>query len=97
MAAHLMAADRMAADFNAWRSRLRLASALGLCIPLLLAMHVSSTRIAETFLDTQSYYTSILILQWILAPYLAVVQAAALLTVWIHACIGLHFWLRTKS
>ena len=70
---------------------------LGLCIPLLLAMHVSSTRLAETFLDTQSYYTSILILQWILAPYLALVQAAALLTVWIHACIGLHFWLRTKA
>lgn len=23
-------------------------------------------------------------------------QVAALLTVWIHACIGIHFWLRTK-
>jgi len=24
-------------------------------------------------------------------------QAAAVLTVWIHACIGVHFWLRTKA
>jgi adenylate cyclase len=24
-------------------------------------------------------------------------QAAAVLTVWIHACVGIHFWLRTKA
>jgi adenylate cyclase len=29
-------------------------------------------------------------------PWLGVVQAAAVLTVWTHACIGIHFWLRTK-
>jgi adenylate cyclase len=68
----------------------------GLCIPLLLALHVSSTRIAESFLGTDNSYQSVLTLQWVVAPYLAVIQAAALLTVWIHACIGIHFWLRTK-
>jgi adenylate cyclase len=26
-----------------------------------------------------------------------VLQVAAVLTVWIHACIGVHFWLRTKA
>jgi adenylate cyclase len=68
----------------------------GLCIPLLLALHVSSTRIAESFLGTDNSYQSVLTLQWVVAPYLAVIQAAALLTVWVHACIGIHFWLRTK-
>ena len=31
-----------------------------------------------------------------ISPRLGVVQAAALLAVWTHACIGIHFWLRTK-
>src|SRR5436190_24099816 len=51
----------------------------GLCIPLLLALHVSSTRIAESFLGTDNSYQSVLTLQWAVAPHLAVIQAAALL------------------
>jgi len=69
---------------------------LGLCIPALLMVHVTGTRIAESVLEVNSYYTSVLIVHWIKAPWLAFVQTAALLTVWIHACIGIHFWLRTK-
>jgi adenylate cyclase len=70
---------------------------LGLCIPLLLMSHVVSTRIAESVLEVSSYYSTILIVQWLMFPWLAMVQALAVLTVWIHACIGIHFWLRTKS
>jgi len=69
---------------------------LGLCIPLLLMLHVVSTRAAEELLHVTSDYTSVLISQWLLSPWLALLQATALLTVWIHACIGIHFWLRTK-
>src|SRR5262245_45080507 len=69
---------------------------LGLCIPALLMVHVTGTRIAESVLEVNSYYTSVLIVHWIKAPWLALVQTVALLTVWIHACIGIHFWLRTK-
>src|SRR5207253_497242 len=69
---------------------------LGLCIPVLLAQHVATTRLAEQYLGTDSSYNSILLLQWLISPRLAVIQAVALLTVWIHACIGIHFWLRTK-
>jgi adenylate cyclase len=68
----------------------------GLSIPLLLALHVASTRLAEAFLGTDNYYLSVLTLHWVLAPHLALIQATALVTVWIHACIGIHFWLRTK-
>src|SRR5204863_7903183 len=63
----------------------------GLTIPLLLALHIAATRLAEAFLGTDNSYGSILTLYWALMPYLAVIQAAALLTVWIHACIGIHF------
>jgi adenylate cyclase len=69
---------------------------LGLCIPVLLMLHVVSTRIAERMLGVNSYYSTILIIQWLMSPWLGVLQVAALLTVWIHACIGIHFWLRTK-
>src|SRR5881394_348070 len=68
----------------------------GLCIPLLLALHVASTRLAESYLGTDNYYSSVLVLHWVLMPHLALIQVAALATVWIHACIGIHFWLRTK-
>lgn len=68
----------------------------GLCIPLLLALHIASTRLSEVYLGTDNYYTSVLTLHWVIAPHLAVIQVAALLTVWVHACIGIHFWLRTK-
>ncbi len=69
---------------------------LGLCIPLLLMLHVTSTRIAESLLGVTSHYSSVLTGQWLLSPWLGVLQAAAVLTVWIHACIGVHFWLRIK-
>jgi adenylate cyclase len=70
---------------------------LGLCIPLLLMFHVTGTRIAESLLGVTSHYSSLLIVQWQLSLWLGVVQVAAVLTVWIHACIGVHFWLRTKA
>src|SRR5262249_7161041 len=38
-----------------------------------------------------------LVVQWVVSPGLAVIQTAAVLTVWVHASIGIHFWLRTKS
>jgi adenylate cyclase len=70
---------------------------LGLCIPLLLMLHVTSTRIAESFLNvTSGHYGSVLLVQWVLSPWLAILQTAAVLTVWVHASIGIHSWLRTK-
>jgi adenylate cyclase len=70
--------------------------ALGLCIPPLLMIHVVSTRIAELMLGVHSFYSSVLVSYWVLLPWYAAIQAAAVLTVWVHACIGIHFWLRNK-
>ena len=70
--------------------------ALGLCIPLLLMSHVIGTRVAEEVVGADNSYGSVLAIQWVVAPWLGIVQAVAVLTVWTHACIGIHFWLRTK-
>jgi adenylate cyclase len=71
---------------------------LGLCIPLLLILHVTGTRVAEFLLSvTGHHYSSVLIAQWVLSPWLGGVQTAAILIVWIHAAVGVHFWLRTKA
>jgi adenylate cyclase len=70
---------------------------LGLCIPMLLMAHVVGTRIAESVLDVTTSYRSVLTTQWFALPWLGIVQAIAVLTVWTHASIGIHFWLRTKQ
>jgi adenylate cyclase len=70
---------------------------LGLCIPPLLMVHVLGTRVAEELLGVNNDYVEVLMLQWVVSPKYAVIQTAALLTVWAHASIGIHFWLRTKS
>src|SRR5438445_4373006 len=70
---------------------------LGLCIPPLLMIHVLGTRVAEELLNVDSDYIEILVLQWVVTPKYVFIQSAALLTVWTHASIGIHFWLRTKN
>jgi adenylate cyclase len=69
---------------------------LGLCIPILLMAHVVGTRIADSALGVTPSYNNVFIGQWLHRPWLSAVQMTALLAVWIHACIGIHYWLRTK-
>ena len=71
--------------------------ALGLCIPVLLMAHVVSTRIAYLVLAVSNNYSSVLTVQWLVSPWLGALHIAAVVTVWVHACIGIHFWLRTKT
>jgi adenylate cyclase len=70
--------------------------ALGLCIPFLLMHHVVGTRIAESALDVNTFYNTIFIGQWLVSPWLGLVQVTAVTVIWIHACVGMHYWLRTK-
>jgi adenylate cyclase len=69
---------------------------LGLCIPILLMGHVVGTRIADSVLGVTPVYNNVFIGQWLHRPWLGAVQMTALLAVWIHACIGIHYWLRLK-
>src|SRR5260221_6267899 len=70
---------------------------VGLRLPVSLMFHGIAPRVAEGLLGVPSHYSSVLLVQWQLSPWLGVVQVAAVLTVWTHACIGVHFWLRTKT
>ncbi len=69
---------------------------LGLSIPLLLMYHLAGTRIAELTLDVTPYYTSTLVFWWVRNFWFGVLQFITLIVVWMHACIGINFWLRTK-
>jgi adenylate cyclase len=69
---------------------------LGLAASALITRHIIGTKIASSLLGVGNDYNSVLLLQWVISPWLGVVQAAAVLAVWAHACIGIHFWLRTK-
>ena len=62
----------------------------------LLSLHVMGTRVAELAHDVSTSYASILLTFWYSAPWIGVLQTVALIVVWAHGCIGVHFWLRNK-
>jgi adenylate cyclase len=59
-------------------------------------LHVAGTGIADRVLGVDIHYVNVFIGQWLREPWHAPLQIVALITVWIHACIGIHYWLRTK-
>jgi adenylate cyclase len=64
---------------------------LGLLIPFLLLPHIVNTRIAHVYFGVQDNYLYELARLW---PESAVLQSTLLVLVWLHGCIGIHFWLR---
>ena len=70
--------------------------ALGLMLPALLVVHVVATRIAWWRLGADDPYSRIVLALWVLAPEYGVRQTLTLVLAWVHACIGLHFWLRFR-
>jgi len=63
----------------------------GLSVPLLLIMHVVYNRGAASLAGTDDTYTYELGNIW---PDLAWEHSLLLLVVWVHGCMGIHFWLR---
>ncbi|NEH37450.1 adenylate/guanylate cyclase domain-containing protein [Rhizobium ruizarguesonis] len=70
---------------------------LGLLIPLLLMDHVIGTRIAHEFYGYIDDYETVVSMLWIRNPTNGVRQVFGVVAVWIHGCIGIHFWLRYRS
>jgi len=64
---------------------------LGISIPFLLLPHIINTRIAHVFFGVNDIYVYELARLW---PASAVLQSLLLVIVWVHGCMGLHFWLR---
>src|SRR5262245_21163789 len=70
---------------------------LGFSIPFLLTEHVLRTRVADTFYGADyGYYSTLLYAYFVVNPLNGALQQAVLLIAWIHAVIGLRFWLRLK-
>ncbi len=68
--------------------------AFGLTIPLLLFRHMAATRMFHEMFDINDNYNFAL---WIMWPGEVYRMLALILLVWIHGCIGMHFWLRLKN
>ncbi|MBS0240847.1 MAG: 2Fe-2S iron-sulfur cluster binding domain-containing protein [Proteobacteria bacterium] len=64
---------------------------LGVLIPFLLFPHIVNTRIASHYFNVETNYLYELARLW---PDSAILQSTLLVIVWIHGCMGLHFWLR---
>jgi adenylate cyclase len=70
---------------------------LGLVIPLLLISHIVGTRISHELFGTTDSYTALVLIFWELRPDLGLKQALLLTVAWLHGCMALHYWLRSKS
>jgi adenylate cyclase len=67
--------------------------ASGILVPILLIPHV----VAITYFANRSgYFYSYTSVAYAIWPAQALWQSALLLVVWLHGCIGLNYWLRTK-
>lgn len=70
---------------------------LGLFIPLLIAEHVIGTRVYGAMTGIDIDYEFVVRALWIDSPSTGLKQVAALLVIWAHGCLGLHFWLRYRD
>ena len=68
----------------------------GFLIPLLLAVHLVSTRGAHEFHGLEDTYAFVVLALWVWDWQEGLLQSVALVVVWTHGCLGLHFWLRLK-
>ncbi|MDG2270231.1 MAG: 2Fe-2S iron-sulfur cluster-binding protein, partial [Alphaproteobacteria bacterium] len=69
---------------------------LGFAAPILLVSHVLGTRAAMQLYGTEDTYAYVLLALWVDNPMGGLRQAAATIILWVHACIGLYYWLRLK-
>ncbi len=70
---------------------------LGLLIPLLVAEHVIGVRVVSSMAGIETDYAFVVRSLWIDSPSTGAKQVVALLVIWAHGCLGLHFWLRYRD
>lgn len=64
---------------------------LGLAIPVLLAEHLLGTRIAHEVFGVADKYAYVLLVNWPANNWDMILLIGA---VWVHGCIGVHYWAR---
>jgi adenylate cyclase len=69
---------------------------LGLLIPFVLVAHILGTRFLVELWQVDHSYTLEMAFLWVMVPSAGILQAVAVVVVWLHACVGIHYWLRLK-
>jgi adenylate cyclase len=70
---------------------------LGFSIPFFLVDHVLNTHVGDAFYGANyGYYQSVLYRYFVIAPGRGGLQLVVLVIAWVHAMIGMWFWLRLK-
>jgi adenylate cyclase len=69
---------------------------VGLAIPPLLILHILGNRLAAEVFATNDSYIFVLLIFFVFNPVALAKQTTVMLLVWVHACVGLHYWLRLK-
>jgi len=69
---------------------------LGLAIPPLVISHIVATRGIHAAWDFNDRYAYVLHALYVGGGWEALLQLLLLLIVWLHGCMGVHFWLRLK-
>jgi len=80
-----------------WKAMEPLQLALGLSVPLLVAVHVIGMRLGQVLFGQEKLYPQVLYGFFVSHPAKALQISAVLLIAWVHGCIGLYFWLRMKA
>lgn len=70
--------------------------ALGLLVPVLLIDHIVATRLASSLFYLRDSYETVVHSLWNKWPLSGAKQSVALVVIWLHGCIGIHFWLRYR-
>lgn len=70
--------------------------AFGIVVPPLLLDHIFSVYRINLAFGDEALYTRSILEFWILNPTAGLRQFLLFLAAWIHGCIGIHFWLRTR-
>ena len=67
---------------------------LGLIIPILLVPHIVNTRVTDHRFGVHTTYPYELLRIW---PASIDLQTVLMAVVWLHGCIGIHYWLRVAN
>lgn len=69
---------------------------LGLLVPVLLIDHIVATRLSSSLFYLRDSYETVVHTLWSKSPFNGAKQSLALVVIWLHGCIGIHFWLRYR-
>jgi adenylate cyclase len=68
----------------------------GLSIPVFVIGHLIGVRIAAPLFGHEKDYPQVVFAYWVFKPHLKWMMYAVLVVSWVHGCIGIYFWVRTK-